>query len=151
MNMDMNKAFFLPTEARNPQWLIIDAKEENLVLGRMATQIAEILRGKNKPYYTPHTDAGDHVIVINSDYITMSGNKMEDKIYQSYSGWRGNRKEVTAQDLKAKHPEALLELAVKRMLPKNNLNRGVFAKLHIYPGAEHPHAAQKPQPIKLKK
>jgi large subunit ribosomal protein L13 len=149
--MDMNKAFFLPTEARNPQWLIIDAKEQNLVLGRMATQIAEILRGKNKPYYTPHTDTGDYVIVTNADYITMSGSKMADKIYPTYSGWRGGLKEITAQDIKDKHPEKLLELAVKRMLPKNNLSRSILDKLKIYPGAEHPHAAQNPKAIKLNK
>jgi large subunit ribosomal protein L13 len=138
--MAFNRAFFLRKEDRDPQWVVIDA--EGKVLGRLATQIADILRGKNKPTYTPHADAGDYVVVINVDKIVMTGNKMRDKIYAHYTGWIGGYKEQTAEQLNAKHPTDLLMLAVKRMLPKNTLNRAILKKLKIYVGAEHPHIAQ---------
>jgi large subunit ribosomal protein L13 len=140
--MEMNKAFFLAKEARVPQWRIIDAKGK--VLGRMATQIAEILRGKDKPYYTPHTDSGDYVIVINAEHVVLTGNKLSDKIHITYSGWRGGKKEKTAKEIMDKNPTELIKLAVKRMLPKNTLNAAIFKKLNVYAGAEHPHAAQSP-------
>jgi len=141
----MNRAFFLAKEARLPKWCIIDA--EGQVLGRMATRIADILRGKNQPYYTPHTDCGDYVIVINADKIKLTGNKMQDKIYDRYTGWRGGYKVATAKDILAKHPTHLVELAVKRMLPKNKLNKDIFKKLKAYAGSEHPHVAQNPRAI----
>jgi large subunit ribosomal protein L13 len=138
--MAFNRAFFLRKEDRDPQWIVLDA--EGQVLGRLATQIADTLRGKHKPTYTPHTDAGDYVVVINVDKIVMTGNKMRDKIYDRYTGWIGGYKEETAEQLNAKHPTRLLELAVKRMLPKNTLSRAMLKKMKLYVGAEHPHIAQ---------
>lgn len=138
--MDMNKSFVLKKEDRAPKWHVIDA--ENKVLGRLATQIANILRGKDKPFFTPHTDSGDYVVVINADKIALTGNKWEGKIYDRYTGWMGGYKVTTAQDLMAKHPTRLVELAVKGMLAKNKLNRQVITKLKVYAGTEHPHAAQ---------
>jgi large subunit ribosomal protein L13 len=138
--MAFNKAFFLRKEDRNPQWVLIDA--EGQVLGRLATQIADILRGKNKPTYTPHTDGGDYVVVLNVDKIVMTGNKRRDKVYGHYTGWIGGYKEETAEQLEAKHPTKLLELAVKRMLPDNKLRNDFMRKLKIFVGTEHPHTAQ---------
>ncbi|MCK5632419.1 50S ribosomal protein L13 [bacterium] len=138
--MSFNKAFYLKKEDRDPQWILIDA--EGKVLGRLATMIADTLRGKNKPVYTPHTDCGDYVVVINAHKIIMTGNKMEDKIYDRYTGWMGGYKVQTARELMAKHPTQILELAVKRMLPKNKLSRASFKKLKVYASNEHPHAAQ---------
>jgi len=138
--VDFNKAFYLKNEDRKPQWHLIDA--EGQILGRLATKIADILRGKNRPTYTPHTDSGDYVVVINSDKIVMTGNKMEDKIYDRYTGWMGGYKVATAKEVMEKHPTRIVELAVKRMLPKNKLNRQIFKKLKVYAGSEHPHEAQ---------
>ena len=139
--MDMNKAFYLRKEDRSPEWRLIDA--EGMVLGRLATQVAEILRGKDKPYYTPHTDSGDYVVVINADKVKLTGDKWNGKIYVRVSGWRSGKRETTAKDQLAKHPTSLVKLAVKRMLPKNNLSRDIFDKLKVYAGSEHPHHAQK--------
>lgn len=138
--MAFNQAFFLRKEDRNPQWVVLDA--EGQVLGRLATKIADILRGKNKPTYTPHADAGDYVVVLNVDKVFLSGSKMKDKVYESYSGWIGCRKETTAESMQAKHPGKIIELAVKRMLPKNKQSRQLMKKLKLYVGTEHPHAAQ---------
>lgn len=143
--MEMNKAFFLSKEARCPQWRIIDAKGK--VLGRMATHIADVLRGKDKAYYTAHTDCGDYVVVINAELVKLTGNKLTDKIYPFYSGWRGGKKEKTAKDILNQRPEDLILLAVKRMLPKNKLSSQVFGKLKVYAGSEHPHVAQNPTAI----
>ena len=136
----MNKSFVLKKEERKPQWRLMDA--EGKVLGRLATHIADVLRGKDKPYYTPHTDSGDYVVVINADKIVLTGNKWEDKEYVRYSGWFGGKKVATAQEMKEKHPTAIIELAVKGMLPKNKLNREIIKKLKVYTGTEHPHKAQ---------
>ena len=138
--MDFNKAFYQRKEDRDPQWILVDAKGK--VLGRLATWIADTLRGKNKPIFAPHTDWGDYVVVINADKIVMTGNKMRDKIYDRYTGWMGGYKEATAREVMEKHPTRLVELAVKRMLPKNKLNDKIFKKLKVYAGSEHPHAAQ---------
>ena len=138
--MNMNKSFVLKKEARTPQWRLIDA--EGKVLGRLATQIADALRGKDKPYYTPHTDSGDYVVVINADKVVLTGNKWDDKEYVRYSGWFSGKKVATAQEMKEKHPTAIIELAVKGMLPKNKLNREIIKKLKVYTGTEHPHKAQ---------
>ena len=138
--MDMNKAFFLKTEERNPQWRLIDAKGK--VLGRLATEIADALRGKDKPTYTSHTDAGDYVVVINAADIVLTGDKMKDKIYSHYTGYMGGLKERSAETILAKNPAFLIEHAVKGMLPKNKLNRKVIKKLKVYAGAVHPHTAQ---------
>ena len=137
---NMNSAFFLRSEDRAPQWKLINA--EGKILGRLATEIAEAIRGKNKPEYTPHADTGDYIVVINAEKIALTGNKLEDKIYRRYSGWIGGLKETSARDLLKKHPEELIQNAVKGMLPKNKLNRQVIKKLKVYAGAEHPHKAQ---------
>ncbi len=138
--MNMNRSFVLKKEERKPQWRVINA--EGKILGRLATQIADILRGKDKPYYTPHTDSGDYVVVINAEKIALSGSKMKDKEYISYSGWIGGKKVKTAREIMEKHPTRIIEYAVKGMLPKNKLNREIIKKLKIYVGEEHPHQAQ---------
>lgn len=137
---DMNKAFFMKKEARDPKWRLIDA--DGKVLGRLATEITNIIRGKDKPEYTPHTDTGDYVVVINAEKIVLTGNKWEDKEYQRYSGWVGGLKITTAQQMLDKHPERLIELAVKGMLPDNKIADAMIKKLKVYAGSEHPHKAQ---------
>jgi len=139
-NRDMNRSFVLKKEDHKPNWRVIDA--EGQVLGRLATKIADILRGKDRPTYTPQTDSGDYVVVVNAEKIALTGNKMEDKIYDWYTGWMGGYKTATAKEMMAKHPTKIVELAVKRMLPKNKLNRKIFKKLKVYVGSEHPHKAQ---------
>jgi len=129
------------------EWLIIDATD--LVLGRLSTRLATILKGKNKPQYTPHVDTGDFVVVINAEKIRLTGNKAETKIYYSHSGYVGGLKEVSFQRMLAKHPERIIEKAVKGMLPKNTLGRAMNRKLKVYAGPNHPHAAQKPREITL--
>jgi large subunit ribosomal protein L13 len=126
-------------------WYIVDAT--NLTLGRMSAKIAAILRGKNKPYYTPHTDCGDYVIVINAEKVILTGNKMNEKEYQTFSGYPGGQKIELAKDLIRRRPEVVIERAIKGMLPKNRLGRKMYKKLFAYAGAEHPHAAQKPQTL----
>jgi large subunit ribosomal protein L13 len=141
--MDMNKTFFLRKEDANPQWRLIDAKGK--VLGRLATEIATILRGKDQAEFTPHTHSGDYVVVINAAQIVMTGNKLDGKVYLTYSGYQGGQKSKTARQILEKTPEKLIQLAVKRMLPRINksaLSRSTLKKLKIYAGAEHPHAAQ---------
>ncbi|MBV8661425.1 MAG: 50S ribosomal protein L13 [Candidatus Dependentiae bacterium] len=138
--MDMNKAFYLRKEDRNPQWRVMDATGQSL--GRLAARIANVLRGKDQAMYTPHTDSGDYVVVINFANIVLTGEKWTDKEYVSHSGYLGNRKVLSAKQLFAKDPSALLIKAVKLMLPKNNLSKQVIKKLKIYNGAEHGHIAQ---------
>lgn len=138
--MDMNRLFFLRKEDRNPNWRVIDA--EGKILGRLATEIADALRGKDKAIYTPQTDGGDYVVVINAEKIVLSGNKIDNKIYQTYTGWIGNRHETTPREVLKKHPERILEHAVKGMLPKTKMGRAVIKKLKVYAGSEHPHKAQ---------
>jgi large subunit ribosomal protein L13 len=128
-------------------WYLVDA--ENKVLGRLASELAKIIRGKNKPTFTPHVDTGDYVIVINADKVTLTGNKWKDKLYYSHSGYPGGIKSITADDLKAKRPQDLIRFAVKGMLPKNRLGRKLFKKLKVYAGSEHPHEAQQPKPIEI--
>lgn len=129
------------------EWVLVDA--EGKVLGRLAAQIASILRGKNKPQYTPHIDTGDFVIVVNADKIRVTGNKEEDKAWYSYSGYPGGLKKETYKQAMAKHPERILERAVKGMLPKTSLGRAQFTKLKVYAGPDHPHMAQNPRKIDL--
>ncbi len=138
--MSMNKTFFFRNEDKNPRWRLIDAKGK--IVGRLATQIADALRGKDRPQFTPHSDAGDYVVVINADKLVFTGNKMEQKVYERYTGWVGNKKSFTAAQVMEKHPERIIELAVKGMLPKNKLARQLLEKLRVYAGAEHPHKAQ---------
>lgn len=125
------------------EWIIIDVKDQ--VLGRAATTIADALRGKNRPTYTPHVDTGNFVIVINAAHVKLTGNKWEDKMYYSHSGYMGGLKSVPAEKMLEKHPEKILIKAVKGMLPKNFLAAKLLKKLKVYPGAEHPHTAQNPQ------
>ena len=128
------------------KWHVVDAT--NQTLGRMASKIAHVLRGKNKAYYTPHFDCGDYVIVINSGKTVLSGNKMDDKEYITYSGHPGGQRAETARSLNSRRPTKMVEIAVKGMLPKNRLGRAMYKKLFVYEGAEHPHTAQKPQEMK---
>jgi large subunit ribosomal protein L13 len=129
------------------EWLVVDATD--MVLGRLATQVAQILKGKTKPQYTPHVDTGDFVIVINAEKIRVTGNKAENKVYYSHSGYIGGLKEVSFARMLEKHPERIIEKAVKGMLPKNTLGRAMNRKLKVYAGPNHPHGAQKPREITL--
>lgn len=129
------------------KWLVIDA--EGQILGRLASEIAAILRGKNKPEYTPFTDAGDFVIVVNADKLVVTGKKEQQKMYRRHSGYVGGLKEVPYHEMMKKHPERILEAAVKGMLPHNTLGRQMFKKLKVYAGPEHQHAAQKPEKYEL--
>lgn len=125
------------------QWHLVDA--EGQTLGRLATRIAAILKGKHKPIYTPHADVGDYVVVINADKIKVTGRKMLQKMYHRHSGYPGGLTSINLRDLLKKHPTRVIEFAVKGMLPKNRLGRRMFKKLKVYVGNEHPHQAQKPQ------
>jgi large subunit ribosomal protein L13 len=128
-------------------WFVVDAAGQTV--GRLATRIATVLRGKHKPTYTPHADMGDHVIVINADKVRFTGNKTEDKVYYRHSGWFGGLKETTAKEVLAKHPERIIESAVRGMLPHTSLGRQMFRKLKVYAAPDHPHAAQQPKPLSL--
>ena len=128
-------------------WFVVDA--ENKTLGRLATEIARRLRGKHKPEYTPHVDTGDFIVVVNAEKVRVTGNKFNDKMYYSHSGYPGGIKQMNFKDLQARHPERIVEKAVKGMLPRNPLGRAMFKKLKVYTGAEHPHAAQQPQTLEL--
>ncbi len=129
-------------------WVLVDAKDQ--VLGRVASQVARVLRGKHKPSYTPNVDAGDHVVVINADKIKMTGKKWTDRVYFSYSGYPGGQRIQTPKMIgSGKHPERLVEHSVRGMLPKNSLGRELFRSLHVYAGTEHPHTAQQPKEIKF--
>ena len=127
-------------------WHVVDAT--NLTLGRMSSKVAAILRGKNKAYFTPHFDCGDNVIIINSSKIILTGNKMDEKEYQTYSGYPGGQKLEKARDMNVRMPNLMIERAVKGMLPKNRLGRAMFKKLFVYDGPEHPHKAQTPKELK---
>lgn len=130
------------------KWYLVDA--EGLTLGRMATQVASVLRGKNKPCFTPHIDTGDYVIIINADKIVLTGKKAEQKMYYRHSGYPGGFKSTQYKVLLEKKPEFVVEKAIKGMLPKNTLGRQMFKKLKVYAGSEHPHAAQKPEKMEIK-
>lgn len=128
-------------------WYVVDGT--NQTVGRMCSKIAATLRGKNKAYYTPHVDTGDFIVVINADKVVFSGNKLEEKLYDTFSGYPGGLKQETAKSLLSRRPEAVIERAVKGMLPKNRLGRKMFKKLFVYAGAEHPHGAQQPKALKF--
>ena len=125
------------------KWYVIDAEDK--VLGRLATEVAALLRGKHKPIYTPHVDTGDYVIVINADKVKLTGTKWDNKIHASHTGYPGGRREVVYKEIREKHPERVIEYAVKGMLPKSRLGRSMFGKLKVYAGPDHPHEAQKPE------
>jgi large subunit ribosomal protein L13 len=139
------KTFSAKKEEVERKWVLIDG--EGQVLGRLASEIANILRGKNKPIYTPHVDTGDFVVVVNAEKVRLTGNKLRDKMYYRHSGYIGNMRQFTARDLMARKPTDALRLAVRGMVPKNTLGRQMLKKLKLYAGPDHPHAAQKPEPI----
>ncbi|HLO26482.1 MAG TPA: 50S ribosomal protein L13 [Geobacteraceae bacterium] len=141
------KTYVAKTEEVNRDWYLVDA--ENQVLGRIATTIANVLRGKIKPTFTPSVDTGDFVIVVNAEKIALTGNKLADKTYYSHSGYPGGIKSITAGKLLEKKPEDLIRIAVKGMLPKNKLARHMLSKLKIYSGSEHPHKAQQPKALNI--
>lgn len=148
MKLSKNNKTFVPQKnALEKKWWLINA--EGIVLGRLASRVANILRGKNKANYTPFFDTGDFVIVINADKVKLTGNKEEQKMYYRYSGYIGGIKEISYKHMLAKHPERILTHAVKGMLPKNRLNRKILKKLKVYAGAEHKHKAQKPETLKV--
>ena len=128
------------------KWHVIDA--DGAILGRLAVQVADIIRGKNKPVYTAHLDAGDFVVVVNAEKVKLTGNKELQKEYMSYSGWRGGEKRRTVEQVRAKQPEDLVMHAVRGMVPKNRLGRVLMTKLKVFKGPTHPHAAQQPAPLK---
>ena len=131
----------------NKEWVLVDA--ENMVLGRLASKVAKLLRGKYKPEFTPHVDCGDNVIVINAEKVLLTGNKMTDKIYLRHSGYPGGQRMQTPREIVAKYPERLVEKAVKGMLPKNKLGRKIYGNLHVVIGQEHKYEAQKPKVVDL--
>jgi large subunit ribosomal protein L13 len=139
------KTYQAKKEEAEHRWYLVNA--EGKVLGRLATELAKILRGKNKPSFTPHVDTGDFVIVVNAEKVILTGKKMKDKIYYHHTGYPGGIKEIRAEKLLAKKPTEMLKIAVKGMLPKNSLGRQMLRKLKIYAGPNHPHEAQKPVPL----
>lgn len=142
------KSFMATTETVERKWYVIDATGHTL--GRLSSEIAKILRGKNKPTYTPHIDTGDNVIVINAEKIKVTGKKLDQKIYYNHSDYVGGMRETTLKELMAKKPEDAINLAVKGMLPKGPLGRQMITKLHVYAGPEHNNAAQKPEVLEIK-
>ena len=145
--MSIMKTFAAKEQEILKKWFLVDA--EDRVLGRLATQIAIRLRGKHKPVFTPHTDTGDFVVVINAEKIALTGTKLDKKVYYRHSGYIGGLKKITARRLLEEKPEEVLRLAVKRMLPKNSLGRRQLKKLKIYKGADHPHEAQQPEILEI--
>jgi large subunit ribosomal protein L13 len=155
----MSKSFMATNETYQPQWLLVDA--DNQIVGRLATKLATMLMGKHKPTYTPHVDTGDFVVVINADRVKFStpqvahekipnySAKMRKKVYHHWTGYPGGLKATTGEELMVKKPEDVLLLAVRRMLPKTKLGRAMIKKLKLYRGAQHPHTAQQPQPVKV--
>ena len=141
------KSFMQKKEAVKREWFILDAKD--IPLGRLAVAAADILRGKNKPTYTPYVDCGDNVIIINAKEVLLTGNKLNDKIYYNHSRYAGGMRERTAKVMKDKYPVEMVERAIKGMIPHNRLGREMYKKLYVYEGAEHPHMAQKPKTIEV--
>ncbi len=135
-------------EAVERKWFLVDAQGK--VLGRLASQVAVILRGKHKPQFAPHLDLGDHVVVINAEKVHLTGRKMTDKVYRWHTGYIGGLREVSAERMLKAHPERMIEWAVQGMLPKGRLGRAMARKLKVYRGTEHPHAAQKPEPLAIR-
>jgi large subunit ribosomal protein L13 len=143
------KTYLPKVNLESRKWHVIDA--DGAVLGRLAAQVANVLRGKNKPVYTPHLDAGDFVVVINAEKVVLTGKKETDKKYMSYSGWRGGEKYRSVASVRQRQPEKLITHAVRGMVPKNRLGRVLMTKLKVYKGSEHPHAAQQPEPLAVAK
>lgn len=145
--MTTNKTFLPPVDKIERDWYVIDAADQRL--GRLASEIAMVLRGKNKSIFTPHLDTGDFVIVVNAEKVTVTGKKRTQKVYRRHSGRPGGMKMETFEKLQGRIPERIIEKAVKGMLPKNSLGKQLFTKLKVYAGPEHPHAAQKPKELKV--
>lgn len=141
------KCYMATPQTTQREWLLVDANGKTL--GRLATQLADILRGKNKPTYTPHVDTGDYVIVVNAEKIVLTGNKLDQKMYWRHTGYPGGIKGKTAKQMLATKPDEVIRKAVKGMLPKNNLARTMLKKLKIYASAEHPHEAQQPKTLEI--
>ena len=137
------KTFMASPATIDRKWYVVDAA--NMTLGRLASEVAKVLRGKNKPIFTPHMDTGDFVIIVNAEKVKVTGRKLDQKIYYHHSGYVGGLKETTLREMMAKKPDRVVELAVKGMLPKGPLGRQMYKKLHVYVGPEHQHAAQKPE------
>ena len=144
----MRTTFIAKTAEIERKWYVVDA--EGQTLGRLASQVAAVLRGKNKPIYTPHLDTGDYVIVNNADKIAVTGKKLDQKLYRRHSEYTGGFKETTLKEMMNKKPEEVIKHAVKGMLPKNTLGKNMLKKLHVYAGAEHNHEAQKPEASEIK-
>ena len=141
------KTYVAKPQTVGRDWCLVDATDKTL--GRLAAELASRLRGKHKPVYTPHVDTGDNIIVINAEKIKVTGNKLKDKMYHRYTGYIGNLKSISLEKQLDKHPERVIQSAVKGMLPKNPLGRAMFKKLHVYAGPEHPHAAQQPTALDI--
>ena len=144
----MKNTYMQKKETVERNWYVIDAEGVNL--GRLATRVADVLRGKHKPTYTPHIDCGDFVIVVNASKVNLTGNKLNDKIYYNHSGYTGGLRERTAKEMRENYPVEMIERSVKGMIPHTRLGRQVAKKLFVYEGAEHPHMAQKPVEMKIK-
>src|SRR5689334_10720846 len=145
----MSKTYVATPETRNREWVIVDA--EGKTLGRLATQIADTLRGKNKPEYTPHVDTGDFVVVVNAEKIAVTGKKLDEKLYHRHSGYPGGLRTRTLREQLERRPTEVLRKAVRGMLPRNRLGRAQLTKLKVYAGPDHPHEAQSPEPLNLEK
>ncbi|MDX1554855.1 MAG: 50S ribosomal protein L13 [Xanthomonadales bacterium] len=141
------KTFNANAQSVERDWCVVDATDKTL--GRLAAEVASRLRGKHKPEFTPHVDTGDHIIVVNAEKIKVTGNKLSDKMYYRHTGYIGNLKSISLGEQLEKHPERVIQSAVKGMLPKNPLGRAMFKKLHVYAGPEHPHQAQQPKELQL--
>ena len=142
------KTFMASPATIDRKWYVVDATD--MTLGRLASEVAKVLRGKNKPIFTPHIDTGDYVIVVNAAKVKVTGKKLDQKVYYSHSDYVGGMKETTLKEMMAKKPEKVVELAVKGMLPKGPLGRSMMTKLHVYAGADHEQAAQKPEVLEIK-
>jgi len=141
------KTFTATPKTIKRDWCVVDATDKTL--GRLASEVASRLRGKHKPEFTPHMDAGDYIVVVNAEKIRVTGNKINDKMYHHHTGYIGNLKSINLGKQLEKHPERVIQAAVKGMLPKNALGRSMFRKLHVYAGPEHPHSAQQPTPLEI--
>jgi len=142
------KTYVAKPQTVQRDWCLVDATDKTL--GRLATAVASRLRGKHKPEFTPHVDTGDHIIVVNAEKVRVTGNKLQDKIYYHHTGYIGNLKSINLAKQLEKHPERVIQMAVKGMLPKNPLGRVMYKKLHVYAGPEHPHQAQQPQTLEVR-
>jgi large subunit ribosomal protein L13 len=142
------KTYVAKPQTVQRDWCLVDATDKTL--GRLAAELASRLRGKHKPEFTPHVDTGDHIVVVNAEKIRVTGNKLQDKMYYHHTGYIGNLKSINLAKQLDKHPERVLQAAVKGMLPKNPLGRAMYKKLHVYAGPEHPHQAQQPTPLDIR-